>query len=219
MQQFDYTIKAIETAAKSPKGLIRIASIPSVAGRVFPQAIETLTRRNPGLNLELRDTDTRQVIDALLKGQVDIGIVSSKHRLNGIRQAALFRDRFGLICAPDHPLARQSQTPTMDDLTSSAFIRNNLCNLIETPAFQTAIADSNVSIQNKMSLIAMVRTGRWVTVLPKTVVQFMSNDLVFRQIDDLPDQRDVTLLMRKRVSFPSICEEFWQHLVQFDWAS
>lgn len=218
LRQFDHTIKSIEVSAKSPDGLIRIASIPSVAGLVFPSAIADLTRHNPELNVELRDTDTEQVIDALMRGQADIGVVSGKHRLNGIRQAHLFSDPFGLICAPDHVLARQDKPLTIQDVTSANFIRNNLCGMIEAAKFQQAIAGSKVAMHNTMSLIAMIRAGEWVTVLPKTVVTFASSDLVFRQISDLPEQRQVHLLMRENTLFPQFTEQLWQYLTQFDWA-
>lgn len=217
LRQFDHTVKSIETSANSPDGLIRIASIPSVAGLVFPSAIADLTRRNPGLKVELRDTDTQQVIDALMRGQADIGVVSGRHTLNGIRQAHLFSDPFGLICAPDHPLALQDKAPTVHDVTRASFIRNNLCGLIEAPNFQTAIAESKVAMHNTMSLIAMVRAGGWVTVLPKTVVTFMTSDLVFRQISDLPEERQVHLLMRENTLFPQFSEQLWQYLTEFDW--
>jgi len=218
LRQFDDTIKAIEAATKSPKGLIRIASIPSVAGLVFPKATEAMTRQNPGLRVELRDTDTQQVIDAMLRGQADIGIVSGSHKLNGIRQAHLFSDPFGLICSPEHPLARQKHDPTIQEVAAAGFVNNNLCSSIQTPEFQAATAESMISMHNTMSLIAMVRTNNWVTVLPQTVAQFMSHDLIFRRIKGLSDQRQVSLLLRERTPYLQFAEEFWAFLLGFDWS-
>ena len=217
LRQFDYTLEAIETCARSPEGLIRIASIPSVAAQVFPSAIQALTLHNPNLSVDLRDTDTSQVIDALVLGQADIGIVSGKHKLNGLREARLFTDRYGLLCSPDHRLAKRKAAPSMQEVASVPFIRNNLLGMIETPAFREAIAGSRISVQNTMSLIAMVRTGHWVTVLPQSVVRFMSPDLVFRRIADLPDLRQVSLLMREKAPFPQFAEELWRFLLDFDW--
>lgn len=217
LRQFDYTVKAIQSSANSPQGLIRIASIPSVASLVFPATIETLTKRNPGLRIELRDSDTQQVIDALLRGQADIGIVSGKHSLNGIRQAHLFSDQFGLICAPTHPLARQKQRPTIRDISTVNFITNALSSLIKNPSFHSATIGSKLAVHNTMSLIAMVRTGRWVTVLPKTVIKIENSELIYREIADLPEQRQVFLLMRERTPFPQFSEEIWQYLTQFNW--
>lgn len=217
LRQFDYTVKAMETLARSPEGLVRIASIPSVAGLALPPAIEDLTSRYPALRIEMRDTDTAQVVDALSRGQADIGIASGDHRLNGIRQAPLFSDQFGLLCAPDHPLAGQDRAPTIDEVVSAGFLYNNLCSMIATPAFQTAVQGVTVSLQNTTSLVAMVRTGRWVTVLPESVVRFMSSDLVFREIAGLSDRRQVSLLMREKAPFPQFTKELWEMLIRFDW--
>ncbi|GAA0787618.1 LysR family transcriptional regulator [Roseibium denhamense] len=217
LKQFDYTLEAIETCARSPEGLLRIASIPSVAAQVFPAAIAVLTGRHDNLSIELRDTNTQQVIDALVRGQADVGIVSGQHRINGISEFRLFADRFGLLCAADHPLARQKATPTFSEVISGAFIRNDLISMIETPAFREGIKGSRVSVQNTMSLIAMVRTGHWVTILPQSVTQFMSPDLAFRELADLPDRRQVSLLMTEKAVFPQFAEELRDFLRDFDW--
>ncbi len=207
LRQFDNTVRAIEASANSPLGLIRIASVPSVVGLIFPEAITTLTRRHPGLKVELRDADTQSVIDSLLQGQVEVGVASGRHALNGVRQTVLFKDRFGLVCTPDHPLARQSTTPTISEVASSGFIRNNLCKLIETAEFHDATIEARVSVHNTLSLIEMVRTRDWVTVLPETVVQIASQDLIFREIASLPDHREVCLFVREKSPFLRYAEE------------
>lgn len=219
LQQFDNTILAIKTSANAPRGLIRIASIPSVAGLVMPSAIQGLTSRYPGLKVELRDTDTAQVVDALQRGQADIGIVSGPHSLNGVRQAALFDDPFGVICSPDHALIRQKPTPEIKDIISATFIRNDLCQMIKTPGFRAAITGCKVTVHNTTSLLAMVRTGNWLTVLPQTVRALAPNDLVFRPIADLPDRRQVCVLLREKTLFPEICEVLWQYLISFNWTA
>ena len=218
LQHFDATLKAIEASANSPQGLIRVASVPSVAGLVFPTAIRELIDRHPGLRVDLRDTDSQQVIDALLQGQADIGIASGQHALNGIRQAPLFSDRFGLICAPDHALARQADPPTIAEVAAAGFVMNNLCGLIETPAFREATQSARVAVHNTMSLIAMVQAHNWVTVLPQTVVQLMPAGLVFREIADLPDLRHVCLFLRDRSPFLHFAEELAGLITGFDWA-
>jgi len=218
LRQFDYTLKAIEACANSPAGLLRIASVPSVAAKVFPAAIRVMTERNPGLSVELRDTDTQLILDALVRGQADIGIVSGAHKLNGIRQAPLFSDRFGLLCAPGHPLAMQDHDPTIEEVFNFPVGRNNLMDLIRNPAVASAAAACRVAVHNTTSLIAVARTGNWVTILPRSVVTYMSTDLVFRPIADLPERRLVSLLMREKAAFPQFAEQLWAYLVAFDWS-
>lgn len=219
VRQFDQTVAAIRTCASSPDGLVRIASIPSVAAQVFPAAIQTMIARHPGMTIDLRDTDTGQVVEALVRGQADIGIVSGAPVLNGVRKAHLFSDPYGLLCARQHPLARQAAPPSLHEVISDRFVSNNLLGQISSATFQDAIRGIKATVHNTMSLTAMVRSGEWVTILPQSVVRFLSPDLVFRPIANLPDMREVSLLMRENAAFPQLAQEFWDFLLDFDWTA
>jgi len=218
LRQFDETVRAIEASAKAPHGLIRVVSVPSVAGLIFPIAIETMTQRHPSLKIELRDADTEQVTSALIHGHADIGVASGQIAMNGIQQTSLFSDRFGLICASDHPLALQDSQPTINDVVSAGFVKNNLCQLIETPEFHAATDDARLTARNTSSLIAMVRRNKWVTVLPQTVVQLAPSDLVFREIDGITDRRQVNLFLRKNSPFLGLATELGDLIINYDWS-
>lgn len=214
IQRFDETVKAMEVSANSPDGLLRIAAIPSVAAQVFPELLGGVMTRHPGLRVELRDTDSAQVVDALLRGQADIGVASGRHQLNGIEERPLFSDRFGVICVPDHPMA-QHDTPSMAQVVQAGFIRNSLCDLIDDPVFQTQSANARLTVHNTLSLIAMVRTGRWVTVLPRSVANILPGELVFRPISEITEQRDVVLLLRTRSPYQQLARELSGEITAF----
>lgn len=198
LRQFDSTVNAIMSAANHPRGLLRIASIPSVSSMVCPLAIRKLTQQYPGLKVELQDTDTQRVIDALIQGHADFGIVSGQQALSGIKSILLFEDQFGLICSTAHPLATQTRSPVISDLISKDFVSNNLCNTIESLEFKAAVSQANVSVHNTLSLIGMIRTQNWITVLPQQVTHLLPNELTFRKIDSLEEKRPVFILVRER---------------------
>ena len=207
VRQYDETIRSMETSARAPRGLLRLAAIPSVAALVFPPAIREITNRHPGLRIELRDTDTAQVLDALVQGQADIGVVSGAHRLAGMDARLLLEDGFGLVCAASHPLARQQSAPVLKDLEGAAFVRNSLCDLISLPAFRDAISGSKINVHNTLSLMSMVRTGHWLTVLPASVLHLFPSDLRFRPIAGLNEQRQVFTLLRESSAHWALARE------------
>ncbi|MES0826954.1 LysR family transcriptional regulator [Ruegeria sp. SCP11] len=212
-RQFDQTVQSIEVAADAAHGMIRIVSVPSVAALLFPSILEHMTSLFPGIKAELRDTDTQQVLDALTEGKADIGIASGYHPLNGVKVMPLFEDAFGLVCASDHPLITRPEPPSIDDVVAGTFVRNALCDLIQTPRFLSAIETADVTIHNTHSLITMVQTGDWVTVLPQTVIQFLPESTAFRAISDLPDKRQVYLYVSERPRFKDltdVCSTFIQ---------
>lgn len=202
LRQFDNTVRAIETYAKAPDGLIRIAAVPSVAGLVFPTAINRFSGQHPNVKIELRDMASAGVLEALSRGQIDIGIATASWPLKSICREPLFADEFGLICASDHPLARQRSAPTLAQLAAAGFIWNALCSSIQNPRFQSRLSDTRLSATNTLSLIAMVRSKSCVTVLPRSVLQIDPTGLAFRTIPGLSEQRQVDLLFRNDPGLP-----------------
>lgn len=217
LRLFDNTLNAIQTAVDFPRGLIRIASVPSVSSLVFPSALRKLTNQNPGLKVELQDADSQRVIDSMIQGQVDYGIVSGSYSMNGIKSELLFEDQFGLICSPHHPLAKQANPPSIEDVVSAGFIRNNLCDLIDSTEFQSALSQTEISVYNTLSLIGMIRTRDWITVLPKQVAQILPHDLVFRTIKGLDSKRPVYALIRERSINVRYAEALAEIVRTFDW--
>ena len=53
----------------------------------------------------------------------------------------------------------------------------------------------------------MIRSGHWVSILPRTVARIAPSDLVFRPIADLPDHRRVDLLLREKTPFYAQAKE------------
>lgn len=208
LQNFDATVREIETSASAPKGLLRIATIPSIAGRLIPLAVEQLSDRHAGLKIDIRDTDTAMVIDALVRGQADVGFASGLLTLNGIQTRLLFKDQFGVTCAPDHAFAKSTKPIVLADISVPGFIGNNLCHQIEEAIVQQALSETNIHLHNTFSLVGMVQTGKWFTILPKTVVQDLPGDLVFRPIQDLSARRSVSSLVANRSSQIAIADEF-----------
>ena len=201
LHQFDQTLQSIEASARASGGLVRIASVPSVAALVIPEVLGELTTRYAEVKVELRDTDSRQVLAALIHGSADIGIASGHHVLNGISATRLFTDRFGLVGAGNHPLLTQAATPVINEVVTAAFVRNALCELITTRQFHEALKNSNITIHNNHSLINTISTGYWVSVLPESVTAFLPANVGFRDISDLPDKREVWLYRRERSPF------------------
>lgn len=218
LRQYDNTVRAIETAAQAPRGLVRIAAVPSVAAVVFPQVIADMMQRRPGLKVEMRDADTASVLDALVQGRVDVGAVSGEHRVRGVRRTTLFSDAFGMVCRSDHPLAQRLTPPDFDDLARAGFIFHNLCNLIRTRTFIEMFADSDIRVHNTVSLLAMVRASNRVTILPENVMMTLPEGMAFRRVTDLPDRRIVSAMVREDTAFADLIAEFESRLHAYDWS-
>lgn len=212
VHSFDATLREITVAASAPTGLLRIVSVPSAFGRLIPDAITQMTRAHPGLKIDVRDADTDTVIDALVRGQADVGITSGTAKINGMEQHQLFTDHYGVICAASHPLTKTQITT--QDLPTSGFIGNNLCRHINHPAVQSALENTPIHAHNTLSLIGMLRSGEWWTILPQTVVADLPGQLVFRPIAGLDATRQVAAHLSTRSSQIAFARGFLEILIQ-----
>lgn len=206
IRSFDTSIGAIELLARSPDGVLKVAAVPSLAALVFPDLVRALERQFPGAKLELRDTDTPQVMEAMTSGWADIGIASASAAINGVSASELFRDPFGVVMSQSHPLAAAIGPVTIADLFAAGFIRNELCDHIVMPAFQDALKEVHLTVRNLQSLLAMLHQGDWVSALPPSVVDLAGPGLVFRPIEGLTEQRKVYVLRRESSAFPDIVD-------------
>ncbi len=207
LRQFDSTLETIDMLTRAPQGLLRIAAVPSMAALVFPPLVRHFTDHHPGVKIELRDTDTEQVLDAIGQGWADIGIASSRRPVKGTKVAPLFQDPFGLVMSDHHPLASVSGPITIGDVFRSPFLRNALCDQIQSRRIQDHLARIDVTVHNTHSLLAMVSTGSWGTLLPQAATRLVSSDLRFRTVVDLPETREVFLYQSDTTAWPMLADE------------
>ena len=219
LKSYDATIHAIETLAQAPQGTLRIAAVPSIAALAFAPVVRHMASRHPSAKIELRDADTTQVLDALGQGWVDIGIASAPRALNGVTYARLFSDRFGLVLSETHALA-QTDTPLyFEDVLATPFLRNGLCDQIQSPRIRDHLSKVHVTVRNTQSLLSMVREGDWATLLPYATIRLAPKGLVFRPIVDLPDARQAYIFLRQQTPSPEIVQEAHAFIQSMQWPS
>ncbi|BCQ59259.1 hypothetical protein PBOI14_10090 [Pseudomonas sp. Boi14] len=103
LAHFDRTISTIKTYAKAETGLVRVAAVPSFAITLLPPLLKQFHEQHPQFHLDIRDMDSERVVQAVLSGDVDIGIGTVPASIPNIDQDFLFSDAFCVVCASDNP--------------------------------------------------------------------------------------------------------------------
>ncbi|WP_301098436.1 HTH-type transcriptional regulator CysB [Otariodibacter sp.] len=111
-------IKAVADEQTHPnKGTLRIATTNTQARYVLPSIIEKFKTQYPEVNLHLHQGSPNQIYDALMLGEVDIAIVTEAQYLfeNAVLLPCYLWNR-SVIVKPNHPLAKQTQKLTVEQL-------------------------------------------------------------------------------------------------------
>lgn len=209
LYQFDSTVHAIESFANARHGRVRVAAVPSVASTIMPRATARFISDFPGVQIELRDMDSATILHELSRGRLDIGIASAGLSGGALHRQDLLSDRFGLICPADHPLTKSPVALTWEAIGAYNFIANELARLITTEAFRNIHAEALLSVHNITSLLAMVRAGLGITVLPEMTLRMAeSNDLTFLPLPDSLPNRQIHLLRKSDAPTSPAAREF-----------
>ncbi|TCM20571.1 DNA-binding transcriptional LysR family regulator [Novosphingobium sp. PhB165] len=94
----------IAQATRRVEGIVRIQMVPGVVSREFDEAIASFHRRNPDIHIEIRVSPWRQVLDALERGEVEVGVGYDGGVRGSLVYEPLFVERQQLYCARSHPL-------------------------------------------------------------------------------------------------------------------
>lgn len=197
LQQFDNTVKAIEGFAKATHGHVRIAAVPSMAGTLVSQVISRHINEFENVDIEVRDMDSSSVLHELARGRIDIGIATLGQHSAAVRSQLLLEDKFGVICAPDHRLARETGPVDWAELENERLIANSLSAGISAEPSLDLHAKALLTAHNLTSIIAMVSNNIGVTILPEMAVRTaQASVLRFRPLADRNVKRQVHLLRK-----------------------
>ncbi len=196
LRDYDRAMEQIDAQAKARSGRLRIASVPSVATLILPRFLQAFIANRPDLEIDLVDTDSRDVRLLVETGAVDLGIAGLPADLPGLASQPVFRDPFRLVCRKDSPLLAKAGALDWPDLQAVPLILNEAARGVVSPQFQELAREARVSVRNVASLVAMVQAGLGVTLLPALATVALPEDLAVRPLADPACLRTVSLYWR-----------------------
>ena len=88
---------------------------------ILPSVIGRFTRQHPQIRVSLQIADSRQIIDRVLGGELEIGIVGAKTHDRSAAQEPLLEDEMRLIVPAGHSWAARRQV-TIEELAGEPFV-------------------------------------------------------------------------------------------------
>ena len=85
-------------------GHLELAVIPTIAPYLLPLLLPSTEKNFPGLNLNIREMQTHQIIDSLNNDEIDVGILAIPIKAPKIIETPLYFEPFSVLCDKNHPL-------------------------------------------------------------------------------------------------------------------
>jgi len=140
----DETESAMAAFTGEIKGSLGIggSTIPGVY--VLPAIVGAFSVRYPDVNISLSIADTRQTIDAILSGELELGVVGALSSDAGIRQRRLVEDTMCLVIPADHRWASRTRITAGQLFAEPFIIRESGSGTLKS--IQTSFAEAGLNV-------------------------------------------------------------------------
>lgn len=184
-------------------GRLRLGIIPTLAPYVLPKILPELQRRYPELRVELRETQTRFLLDELMRGGLDLLLLALPVDEPELDTIPLFDDCFVLAVKADDP------RPASLRVDAQAIERETLILLEEGHCLrdQSLAYCRGVRREQSMRLgatslatvIQMVANGYGATLLPQVAAEVEARDARIKLLRFAPPEpgRSIGLAFRR----------------------
>lgn len=159
-------------------GELRLGVIPTLGPYLLPRVLPDLVRRHPGLRLQVEEMQTDAVLEGVVAGELEAGLIATSPEDAGLQEIPLFSERFVAYVSEDHPffeLGRlQARALRLEDLwllTQGHCMRDHvlsLCARLESDG--GAGAPLRFESGNLETLRRLVDHGGGLTLLPQLAV-------------------------------------------------
>ncbi|MGQ0614256.1 MAG: LysR substrate-binding domain-containing protein [Planctomycetaceae bacterium] len=103
------------------QGTLVVGASTIPASYLMPQRLARFGRRHPGVALRMVTADSRQILDRLRAGELELGAVGIRPEDATLRDCPLGEDRLVLAVAPGHELAQRKSVP-VEELLQHPFV-------------------------------------------------------------------------------------------------
>lgn len=191
------------------KGKIRIGSFSSFSSKMIPTIMSSFRKEFKGIEIEFYEGSYEQIIRWVEDGKVDIGFTSLNRSTVGLDCIPLIKDRFVLIIPNDHRL-REYEQVKVEEIGEEDFIMpRSGCEI----SIQAYLKEQGISPQVQLSavdnqtIIAMVREGLGLTIIPELALANDSIDLMIKPLVPEPS-REIVLITKPHKTLPPVVRAF-----------
>lgn len=207
-------------------GRVRLdATLSSIVGHPLAQALAEFADGHPGISVELGELTSLSILQNLVEGRTDIGIITIGGAVpEGLEVRPWRSDRLLVVAPANHPTAAR------ETLRFSEALDYPLVRVIETGALTLLLAEAaerlgrrprySFSVATVEAAVRLIAVGLGVTIMPDGVLDIYSPDLRLAgiRLAEPWAQRQLRLVSRPPAMLPAPARLLLDHLSAYSGA-
>jgi DNA-binding transcriptional LysR family regulator len=199
-------------------GQIRVLSNTNALTEFLPEALSSFLSAHPNVSVDLEERLSDEIVGQIAEGVADLGIVAGTVDVGGLETYPFRRDRFVLVVARDHALAKRAKT-LFEDVLDHDFV-----GLDRASALQRFLSSKAVRIGRPLRLRVQLRSfdavcrlvecNVGIGIVPETTAQRVQRTMAIAVVP-LTDPwavRELTICVRNMKELPLFARQLVEHL-------
>lgn len=152
-------------------GRLRLGVIPTIAPYLLPRVMSALGKSHGGLDIHVRETQTRRLLADVEAGALEAAIVALPASHPGLREIALFEEPFKLV-RPETDAGKPPPDPSALSEMRLLLLEEGHCFRDQALAFcgMSGVGREALDATSLSTLVQMVDAGIGVTLIPQMAV-------------------------------------------------
>lgn len=207
-----------ESETKTVRGEVHLGILAVASAHRFPQLYRKFSLEYPLIQIKVRENDSANLVDELLHGDIDLGILDLPVARSGLDIRLLWKEELVVLIPPQDSL--HADSVRLPDLSARAFIsfapgyglRNTFFHLCHQAGFEPQVVFECLSIP---TMIGFVAAGVGLAIAPWPSVRLHIASQVIRHAQLIPQAfREIAVVRRQQVPLSPSAEALHRFLVR-----
>ncbi|MGF2236478.1 LysR family transcriptional regulator [Bordetella pertussis] len=195
--------RGVSLTAAGMLGTVRMGTVSSALAHLVPYILTQVKRSMPGSKVELTEMSSREQTLAVLRDELDIGLVQTPIDTADLRTRQILREPFYAAVPSQHPLASREAVPVAE-LASEEFVFfprtlasglfDKMVSLCMNAGFSPKI---HHTARHQSTMLQMVAMGLGVTIVPRSLQRIYKGSAVFLPLTGTPHYLELSLIWRE----------------------
>jgi DNA-binding transcriptional LysR family regulator len=199
-------------------GQVHVLSNTNALTEFLPETLSAFLTAHPNVSVDLEERLSDEIVGLIAEGVADIGIVAGTVDTGGLETFPYRSDRFVLVVARDHPLARRPK------VGFSEVLEHDFVGLDRASALQRFLADKaaragrslrlRIQLRSFDGVCRLVERNVGVGIVPETTARFAARTMMISavQLTDSWALRDLSICVRDYKALPPYARQLVDHM-------
>jgi DNA-binding transcriptional LysR family regulator len=199
-------------------GQIRVLSNTNALTEFLPEALSSFLATHPNVSVDLEERLSDEIVGMIAEGVADLGIVAATVDTSALETYPYRTDRFVLVVAREHPLAKRAKIPFAQVLD------HDFVGLDRASALQRFLADKAARIGQPLRLRVQLRSfdavcrlvecNVGIGIVPESTARRVARSMaiVAVPLTDPWAVRELTICIRSLRELPPYARQLVEHL-------